>query len=90
MQAMYEKHIRAHEKKRRQEICGMLIVWNVGTPEENSVVLDSEYRHVEYELSPEIELKPFVAPVERTLSRSAAAIHKTLQKFNLVPKPVLH
>ena len=44
-------------------LCGRLIRWDVGTPRENLIRLETAYCHPQYNLSLQVELKPYVPPV---------------------------
>lgn len=44
-------------------LCGRLIRWDVGTFQENLIRLETAYFHPQYNLSPQVELKPYVPPV---------------------------
>ena len=79
------KGIRSIVQTTTNQLCGRLILWDVGTIHENFVMLAPNYRHVEYNLSPEIELKPYVPSHKdyEAVAKSNAAIGKVLKRFNL-------
>ena len=85
MQEKKEQTIASHSahKKITDQLCGRLILWDVGTPHEDIVVFAAEYCHTKYDLSPQIEVKPYVPVVGdlRSLSK-VSSIKKVAKHFN--------
>lgn len=54
-----------------KKLCGRLIVWDVGTYQEKFVKLEANYQHTKYEISPQLELKPYVH-ASRAVRRSSS------------------
>ena len=71
------KLTRAH---RNNYHCGRLIVWDVGTSGERFVKLEENYQHFQYDLSPNIELKPYVHR-PRAACKSSSSLKPLAEHF---------
>ena len=71
------KLTRAH---RNVHHCGRLIVWDVGTRRERLGRLEENYRDLQYELSPQIGLKPYVDD-RRAVRKSSSSLKPLAERF---------
>jgi len=71
------KLTRAH---RNNHHCGRLIVWDVGTSGERFVKLEENYQHLQYDLSSNIELKPYVHS-PRGVCKSSSSLKPLAERF---------
>jgi hypothetical protein len=69
--------------KTTNRLCGRLILWDVGTPCEDIIVLAPAYCHRKYDLSPQVKLKPYVSGIDDPQDQVAAAVKAAMQRFVL-------
>ncbi len=69
--------------KTTNQLCGRLILWDVGTPCEDIIVLAPAYSHRKYNLSSEVELKPYVSGIDDPQEQVAAAVKAAMKRFVL-------
>ena len=83
MQKKTGKAIANRSGKITDQLCGKLILWDVGTPHEDIVVVAAEYCHTKYDLSAQVEVKPYVLAVDdHRASSKIASIKKIAKHFN--------
>jgi hypothetical protein len=98
MQKKTGRAIVSHSRKITDQLCGRLILWDLGTPHEDTVVVAAEYCHRKYDLSSQVEVKHYVPVVDdRKALCKISSIKKTAKRFNesscrvvLLKKPLLH
>ncbi len=98
MQKKTGRAIISHSRTITDQLCGRLILWDVGTPHEDTVVVAAEYCHTKYGLSSQVDVKPYVPVVDdRKALCKISGIKKIAKRFNesscrliLLKKPLLH
>jgi hypothetical protein len=88
MGTIQERPKQPNTRKKTDQLCGRLILWDVGTPREDLVMLGTDYCHAKYDFSTQDHPKPCLPLLSDpgTLSPSTStvtAIKKALEHFRL-------
>ncbi|MCE3230593.1 MAG: hypothetical protein K0R52_521 [Alphaproteobacteria bacterium] len=88
MGTIQERTRKPETRKKTDHLCGRLIRWDVGTPQEDLIMLGTDYCHTKYDFSARNNPKPCltILSIPEPLSPSTStvtAIKKALEQFRL-------